>query len=91
MARLADSAWVMKSGAASCVWPRRCFDRLAGDWIAQGRVVAHAFQSQATDGLDLILGLDFEVTESKRVLEPGQIKVNVQSDPELIHRDPGTV
>ena len=72
-------------------WLRRCFGRLAGDWIAQGRVIAHAFQSQATDGLDLILRLDFEMTESERVLEPGQIKINVQSDPELIHRDPGTV
>lgn len=51
------------------------------------RTDAHRLQAECAKGVDLILRLDLEVTESKRVLEPLEVELDVLSDPKLVDRD----
>ena len=59
--------------------------------VAQGRIVAHAFQAQAADGLDLVFRLDLEMAQGERMLEPVQVQEDVKADAKLIDADAGRV
>ena len=66
---------------------RRCqrFD------VAFGRVETHARQPQPANRIDLILTLDLEAAESKRMIHPAEIQMDEQADAQLVGRDVLTV
>ena len=66
---------------------RRCqrFD------VALGRIETHARQPQPANRVDLILALDLEAAESKRMIHPAEIQVDEQADAQLVGRDVLTV
>ena len=81
--------------AGLLLWRGRCCrywgdDRCCGFGRAQGLtitalgVIAQACNPQGAQGLDLVFILDLEVAEGKVVFPPGQFKLDIQADTQLV-------